>query len=164
MDQVTYSESEISDRIKMLQYAQKLCYENDLESRSASKRAFDVKKKFRQFKVNDNVLLYIPSPPKGNNSKFYTPWRGVYKIIQKTSKLTYIVRKKRGRNRTAHINRLKFYDPKNSNKDPEVNISIEEDKPVNDIINDDLQKQKEDNTKNKTNKILVHNVQYSKGQ
>jgi hypothetical protein len=46
----------------MLQYAQKLCYENNLESRAANKRAFDVKKKFRQFKVNDKDLLYIPSP------------------------------------------------------------------------------------------------------
>ena len=76
-DEVTYSDPEISDRIRMLQYAQKLCYENDLESRAASKRAFDVKKKFRQFKVNDKVLLYIPSPPIGHNSKFYTPWRGM---------------------------------------------------------------------------------------
>ena len=130
----------------MLQYTQKLCYENDLESRAASKRAFDVKKKFRQFKIKDRVLLYIPSPPKGNNAKFYTPWRGVYKIIQKTSKLTYIVRKKGGRNRTAHVNRLKFYDPKNSHKDPEVLISIEEDENIQDVH----QENEDENIKNKS--------------
>ena len=70
--------------------------------------------------------------------------------------MTYIVRKKGGRNRTAHVNRLKFYDPKNSNKDPEVNISVEEDEPANDILNDNLQSQKENDTKNKIHKIPVH--------
>ena len=156
-DQITYSESEISDRIRMLQYAQKLCYENDLESRAASKRAFDVKKKFRQFKVNDKVLLYIPSPPKGNNSKFYTPWRGVYIITQKTSKLTYIVHKKGGRNRTAHINRLKFYDPKNSHKDPEVKISVEEDETIHDTLKDNTEQKEQENTRDKTNIIPINN-------
>ena len=145
-DHVTYSESEISDRIRMLQYAQKLCYENDLESRAAIKRAFDVKKKFRQFKVKDKVLLHIPSPPIGHNHKFYTPWRGRYEIVEKTSKLTYIVRKKGGRKRRAHVNRLKFYDPKNSSKDPEVKITIEDDEPDKEIYikkDEDKTKQQE---------------------
>ena len=152
-DQVTYSESEISDRLRMLQYTQKICYENDLESRAASKRAFDVKKKFRQFKIKDKVLLYIPSPPKGNNAKFYTPWRGVYKVVEKTSGLTYIVRKKGGRNRTAHVNRLKFYDPKNSHKDPEVLISIEEDENNQEISQDN--KQEENTTKSKHKEYTI---------
>ena len=126
---VTYSESEIVDRIKLLQYAQKLCYKNDLEARASSKRAFDVKTKFRKFKVKDEVLLYIPSPPVGQNSKFYTPWRGVYHIIEKTSKLTYIVAKKGGRKRGAHVNRLKFFNPCDSSEDPEVKITVEDDEP-----------------------------------
>ena len=165
-DQVTYSESEISDRIRMLQYAQKLCYENDLESRAASKRAFDIKKKFRQFKVNDKVLLYIPSPPKGNNSKFYTPWRGIYIITHKTSKLTYIVRKKGGRDRTAHINRLKFYDPKNSHKDPEVKISLEEDETIPNIIKDNTQQNEKENTRHKKNTIPIDkdNIRITRSQ
>ena len=91
-DQVTYSESEISDRIRLLQYAQKLCYTNDLDARAASKKSFDVKTKFRRFKEGDDVLLYIPSPPQGENSKIYTPWRGIYKVVERTSHLTYIVR------------------------------------------------------------------------
>ena len=155
-DQITYSESEISDRIRMLQYAQKLCYENDLESRAASKRAFDVKKRFRQFKVNDKVLLYIPSPPVGNNSKFYTPWRGIYIITQKTSRLTYIVRKKGGRNRTAHINRLKFYDPKNSHKDPEVKISLEEDESILNTIKDNTEQKEKETTTHKKSTIPIN--------
>ena len=125
----------------MLQYAQKLCYENDIESKAAIKRAFDVKKKFRQFKIKDKVLLYIPSPPVGQNKKFYTPWRGIYEVIEKTSKLTYIVKKKGGRKRIAHINRLKFYDPQNSINDPEVKITVEDDEPDKE---DTLQKEKKE--------------------
>ena len=97
LDHITYSESDISDRIRLLQYAQKLCYTNDLDARAASKHSFDVKTKFKKFKIADEVLLFLPSPPKGHNSKFYNPWRGIYKIIEKTSPLTYVVSKKGGR-------------------------------------------------------------------
>ena len=111
----------------MLQYAQQLCHQNDLDARAASKRSFDVKAKFRKFKIGDEVLLHIPSPPPGHNSKFYTPWRGIYKVTQKTSEWTYLVRKKGGKERRAHVNRLNFYDPKNSHEDPEITISEEDD-------------------------------------
>lgn len=50
--------------------------------------------------------------------------------------MTYIVRKKGGRNRKAHVNRLKFFDPMNSLEDPTVHISIEEDEPDNEEHND----------------------------
>ena len=126
-DNITYSESEIADRVRMLQYAQQLCHKNDLDARAASKRSFDVRAKFRNFKIGDEVLLHIPSPPPGHNSKFYTPWRGIYKVTQKTSDWTYLVRKKGGRVRKAHVNRLKFYDPKNSHEDPDITISEEDD-------------------------------------
>ena len=102
-DQITYIESEIADRVKLLQYSQQLCYKNDLDARAFSKRAFDVKAKFKQFKIKDEVLLYLPSPPKGHNSKFHTPLRGVYTVVEKTSPLTYIVRKKGGRNKRLEI-------------------------------------------------------------
>ena len=156
-DNITYSESEITDRVRMLQYAQRLCYNNDLDARAASKRSFDIKAKFRQFKIKDEVLLYFPSPPKGQNKKFYIPWRGIYEIVERTSPLTYLVKKKGGRNRRAHVNRLKFYDPKNSHEDPTVKISIEEDKEDNpdDIITipNDLQERNEDTTKNYSGRI-----------
>ena len=127
-ENITYSESDIADRLKMLQYTQRLCYQNDLSARAASKRAFDVKAKFRSFKIGDEVLLHIPAPPKGHNSKFYTPWRGIYIVTQKTSQGTYLVKKNgQGKARKAHVNRLKFYDPKNSREDPAVRISDEDD-------------------------------------
>ena len=127
-ENITYSESDIADRLKMLQYTQRLCYQNDLSARAASKRAFDVKAKFKSFKIGDEVLLHIPAPPKGHNSKFYTPWRGIYIVTQKTSQGTYLVKKNgQGKARKAHVNRLKFYDPKNSREDPAVKISDEDD-------------------------------------
>jgi hypothetical protein len=112
----------------MLQYAQQLCHKNDLDARAASKHSFDVRAKFRSFKIGDEVLLHIPSPPPGHNSKFYTPWRGIYKVTQKTSEGTYLVKKDgKGKARRAHVNRLKFYDPKNSHEDPAVHISCDDD-------------------------------------
>ena len=69
----------------------------------------------------------MPSPPKGHNSKFYTPWRGVYHVMERTSPLTYIVKKQGGRKRKAHVNRLKFYNPMDPKEDPLVKISVEDD-------------------------------------
>ena len=37
------------------------------------------------------------------------------------------MRKKGGRERKAHVNRLKFYDPKHSHEDPDIQISVEDD-------------------------------------
>ena len=91
------------------------------------KRAFDVKSKYKNFKIGDQVLIYLPSPPQGQNRKFYTPWRGIYTVVKSTSKSTYEVRKKGGRIRRAHVNRLKFYDPLNSIDDKSILLSLDED-------------------------------------
>ena len=128
-DKVTYSENEIADRVRLLQYAHKLCHTNDVESKATMKRAFDVKTSFRKFKKGDSVLLYLPSPPVGENKKFYSPWRGIYQIVDRTSDLTYTLRKKGGRLRRAHVNRIKFYDPLNSIEDPEVMVHPDSDEP-----------------------------------
>ena len=48
-------------------------------------------------------------------------------IIERTSNNTYIVRKKGGRTRKAHVNRLRYYDPTNSPNDPQVQITVEDD-------------------------------------
>ena len=74
--------------------------------------------------------------PKGENSKFYTPWRGIYKVIERTSQLTYVLHKKGGRTRRAHVNRLKFFDPLNSLEDPKVHISVDDDEK--DQMDDDI--------------------------
>ena len=129
---LTYSESDIADKVRLLQFAQNLVYQNDTAAKAASKRAFDIKSKKAQFKAGDQVLLHCPSPPPGSNSKFYRPWRGIYTILEKTSDLTYLVRKKGGRKLKAHVNRLKFFDPINHHEAPEVYLSLEEDEEEND--------------------------------
>ena len=178
-DNITYSESEIADRIRLLQYAQRLCYTNDSDAKTAMKKSFDVKAKFKRFKEGDDVLLYIPSPPPGENSKFYTPWRGIFRVVERTSNLTYIVRKKGGRKRKAHVNRMKFFDPLNSIDDPEVHISVDDEEDpqeeeANDPISPDTmatpQTSKKENlasptptrvTRSKTNSLPSHIVKYS---
>ena len=73
------------------------------------------------------MLLHFPDPPKGTSRKLYTPWWGIYTIIEKTSNLIYKLRKKGGRIKTAHINRIKYYDPENLDSDKDTRISNEED-------------------------------------
>ena len=124
---LSYSESEIASRILLLQHAHKLISENSDEAKAASKRAYDIKTKARKFAPGDDVLLHFPDPPKGTSRKLYTPWRGIYTIVEKTSDLIYKLRKKGGRIKTAHINRIKYYDPENSDSDKDTRISNEED-------------------------------------
>ena len=57
-----------------------------------------------------------------------------------------MVRKKGARERRAHVNRLKFYDPKNSHTDPEITISEEDDEedkeePVKEPVQKSVQDQ-----------------------
>ena len=122
-----YSESEIASRVLLLQHARKLISENSDEAKAASKRAYDIKTKARKFTPGDDVLLHFPDPPEGTSRKLYMPWRGIYTIIEKTSDTNYKLRRKGGRVKTAHINRIKYYDPENSDSDKDTLISNEED-------------------------------------
>ena len=51
----------------------------------------------------------------------------IYTIVERTNDLIYKVRKKGGRVKVAHINRLKYYDPENSQTDKDTHLSHEED-------------------------------------
>ena len=73
------------------------------------------------------MLLHYPDPPKGISRKLYTPWRGIYTIVEKRNDLIYKLRKKGGRIKTAHINRIKYYNPENSDSDKDTHISNEKD-------------------------------------
>ena len=124
---LTYSESEIASRVLLLQHARQLISQNSDEAKAASKRAYDIKTKARKFSPGDDVLLHIPDPPEGTSRKLYMPWRGIYTIIEKTSDTKYKLKKKGGRVKSAHINRIKYYDPENSDSDKDTLISNEED-------------------------------------
>ena len=127
---LSYSESEIISKVRLLQYARNLISTNSEEAKAASKRAYDIKTKARQFKPGDSVLLHIPQPPRGTSKKLYSPWRGVYTIIEKTNDIIYKLQKKGGRIKTAHINRIKYYDPENSDSDKETLINNEDDEEM----------------------------------
>ena len=86
-----------------------------------------MKTKTQQFKPGDKVLLHYPNPPKGTSRKLYSPWRGIYTVMGKDNDLIYKLRKKGGRMKIAHINRIKYYDPENSKSDKDTHISYEDD-------------------------------------
>jgi hypothetical protein len=104
-----------------------LISENSDEAKAASKRAYDIKTRARKFSPGDDVLLHFPDPPRGTSKKLYTSWKGIYTIVEKTNDIIYKLRKKGGRIKTAHINRIKYYDPENSDSDKDTKISNEED-------------------------------------
>jgi hypothetical protein len=141
---ITYSETDIAAKVRLLQYARQLVTSNSEDAKAASKRSYDIKTRLRRFKVGDQVLLYLPNPPPGTNKKFYSPWRGIYTVIERTSDLTYKVRKKGGRVRVTHINRLKFYDPENSSSDEKVHLSNNEDLGTPDATQTEDSEQKGD--------------------
>ena len=124
---LSYSESDIMSRVRLLNRARELISSNSEEAKAASKRAYDIKTKEQQYKPGDSVLLYYPDPSKGASRKPYSPWRGVYTIIEKDNHLIYKLKKKGGRMKIAHINRIKYYDPENSQSDEDTHISHEDD-------------------------------------
>ena len=87
---LSYSESEIASRVQLLQHARQLISANSDEAKAASKRTYDIKTKARKFAPGDDVLLHFPDPPKGTSKKLYTPWRGIYTIIEKTSNISLV--------------------------------------------------------------------------
>ena len=92
-------------RVRLLNHARDLILSNSEEAKAASKKAYDIK----------------------TSRKLYSPWRGIYTIIEKTNVLIYKLRKKGGRMKIAHINRIKYYDPENSQSDKDTKISHEDD-------------------------------------
>ena len=87
----------------------------------------NIKTKARKFIPGEDVLLHCPDPPEGTSRKLYMPWRGIYTIVEKTSDVIYKVKKKGGKAKSVHINRLKYYDPETSDSDKDTYISNEED-------------------------------------
>ena len=55
----------------------------------------------------------------------------IYTIVEKTSDVIYKIKKKGGKAKSVHINRLKYYDPETSESDKDTHISNEEDETPN---------------------------------
>ena len=102
--------------------------------------------------MGDEVLFHIPQVHTKYLSPTYTPWKGIYKVVQKTSNLTYTIKKKGGEIINAPADRLKFYDKKNSHKDPTVEISMKDDVTNEQLKIDPNQRL----TRSKTRTIAAH--------
>ena len=127
---LSYSESDIMSRVRLLNCARELISSNSEEAKAASKRAYDTKTKEKRYKPGDSVLLHYPKPLKGNNTKPHLPWRGIYTIIEKDTDHIYKLKKKGGRTKIAHINQMRYYDLENSQSDKDTQISHKDDLDV----------------------------------
>ena len=66
--------------------------------------------KYKEFQVDDHVLLHVPRVPAGAKLKLGQPWRGPFKIIKKHSAVSYtIVPMAGGPGKVVHASRLKSF-------------------------------------------------------
>lgn len=85
----------------------KIAKDNLEQAQYDMKREYDKKTKEREFKVGDQVLVFLPKPQASLQSKFFGP----YTVKQKLSDLNYLIQTPdQGRKmRKVHINNLKLY-------------------------------------------------------
>jgi len=95
-----------------LRTAYKLARDHGRKSHATNKRYYDRNAKDREFAVGDSVYLYNPAIKAGVSAKFRRPWVGPWQVIERRSRLNYVIVDKRGKQLVVHINRLKkAYDP-----------------------------------------------------
>ena len=79
---------------------------------ATNKRYYDRNAKDREVAVGDSVYLYNPAIKADVSAKFRRPWAGPWQVIERRSRLNYVIVDKRGKQMVVHINRLKkAYDP-----------------------------------------------------
>ena len=74
------------------------------------KAFYDKKHKNVEFKIDDLVSVYWPTPVKGMSKKFLSSWRGPYKIKQRLGQVTYRV-EKGTLPLPVHVQRHRLYVP-----------------------------------------------------
>ena len=126
----TYSESDIANKFRLLLFAHDIVNKNNLKAKVVSRKQYDKLSKERNFRVGDQVLVHYGDCPPGVNRKLYTPWRGIFQIDQNLGHDCYSVRKPTGRRTKVHARRIKYFDPMNSQFDPDVTLSKEDDDDV----------------------------------
>ena len=68
----------------------------------------------KELKVVDQVMLYNPAVKLGRSPKLHCPWeRQPYDILEKMSDVDYKIRKRNGKAKIVHFNRLKKFVPSN---------------------------------------------------
>ena len=95
-----------------LRRACKLARHHGRKSHATNKQYYDRNAKDREFAVGDSVYLYNPARKAGVSAKFRRLWVGPWQVIERRSRLNYVIVDQRGKQLVVHINRLKkAYDP-----------------------------------------------------
>jgi len=101
-------ESESAHRLENLKSTLKTAYksvrENNYKSHVTNKMYFDRRAKERNFKAGDIVYLFSPAKKPRENSKFWKPWTGPFKIMARLSRWNYRIRYLRGKVSVVHVN------------------------------------------------------------
>ena len=79
-----------------------------IESNERHKRAYDLKQFQNNYKVGDQVLLFMPAVRKGKNKKLSSRWTGPYRIVEVLSDVVFRIRlNNQAKDKVVHHNRLK---------------------------------------------------------
>ena len=72
----------------------------------------------KELKVGDQVMLYNPAVKLGRSPKLHCPWEiQPYDILEKMSDVDYKIRKRNGKAKIVHFNRLTKFVPSNQGED-----------------------------------------------
>ena len=123
----SYSESEINNKFRLLQFAHNIVNQNNLDAKKANKKYYDKLAKSRKFRLYDQVLVHYNDPPPGVNKKLFKKWRGPFSIAAVYDNDCYVVRKPSGRRTKVHVSRIKHFDPLNHPTEPDVLLSRDTD-------------------------------------
>ena len=74
-----------------LRTAYKLARDHGRKSHATNKRYYDRNAKEREFAVGDSVYLYNPAIKAGVSAKFRRPCVGPWQVIERRSRLNYII-------------------------------------------------------------------------
>ena len=83
-----------------------------IESNERHKRTYDLKQFQNNYKVGDQVLLFMPAIKKGRSKKLSSRWTGPYRIVEVLSDVVFRIRlNNQVKDKVVHHNRLKpFYN------------------------------------------------------
>ena len=60
-----------------------------LQASDRQKKAYDLRKNFKNYEVGDSVYLHNPSRKKGTSAKLHSPWNGPFLVTAIISDLVY---------------------------------------------------------------------------
>ena len=113
-----------------LQNTCKVAQEQLKKAKIKHKLYYNKKSRDRNFKVGDDVLLFLPT----DNNKLLLQWKGPFSVVAKISNTDYQI-DVNGKVRTFHANLLKLYIHRNSqvHKRREADESNEDDPVVTSV-------------------------------